>query len=224
MSRNSCFSALLSILILAGISPEGRGAEHRAPGTPDGRSTGLTNVLELFATDAGRQWRAYQHVNGVSWRAKQPEEYGDGKFDLSGHLLLIGFGLKKLPNGKAGIEYAEIEGNEGQSGVTLNGTQKSVLTLSVKKFYFSENYEEVLRKQLPVDFNIRKIATHCRQRTDASIDGSESFFEIKLPGLRYLYVEASLEDGGKYAPGYTVFDFGRERPAEKIQQLECKLI
>lgn len=189
-----------------------------------GKLTALENVLNLFESQAGEHWASYRSASGISWDADSPDEYSKEKFELSGHLVLAGFGSVKLPNGKVGVDYAEVDGNEGQSGVTLNGTQNVVEGLSVKKFYFSEDYEEVLRKQFQRNTVVRKIAEQCVSDEVTEVNGKNSFFEVQVPGGKVNYVEAWLEEGGKYSPGYTVFDFYRNKPERRIAELKCSEI
>jgi len=217
----------LSIGLLIGCSHVSEaGADERSqmvssPATANQR-TALGNLVDLFESEKGKHWSAYRSATGVSWNADSPDEYYKGRYEQSGHLVLGGFGSAKLPNGKVGIDYAEIVGNEGQSGVTLNGTRDIVEDLSVKKFYFSENYENILRQQFSESTVITKIADQCAPDENVEIDGGNAFFEIQIPGRKAAYVEAWLQDGGKYSPGYTVFDFYREKPADRIGRMKCR--
>ena len=183
--------------------------------------TSLENLLILFESQEGEHWESYRNAKGVSWNSVSPSEYSKGKFELSGQLILAGFGSAKLPNAKFGADYAVVDGNEGQSGVTLNGTQNVVEGLSVKKFYFSENYEEILHKQFRKGVVVRKIAERCALDEDAEIDSKNGVFEVRGLGGKINYVEAWLENGGKYSPGYTVFDFYRNEPKKRIAELNC---
>jgi hypothetical protein len=185
-------------------------------------ATPLSNVLMAFASEAGRSWKSYDAVPGTTWLAAAPTEYAKGKYQRNGHLLLVGFGLAKLPNGKTGAEYGTVEDNEGQSGVTLTGDAEQVQMLSVKKFYFNDDYQPILDRQFEAVGKVTRIAEDCMSEEDAEMASNPAFFKVALSGGKNVYAEAFLEEGGKYSPGYTVFDFSREEPVARIKELQCK--
>lgn len=184
------------------------------------QTTALHNVLGVFVSVAGRDWKAYDAVTGTTWLSAEPSEYAQGRFQRSGRLLLAGFGTAKVPNGKTGPEYATVEDNEGRSGLTLTGDADQVQMLSVRKFYFSEDYKSVLQGQFGAVGQVTPVAQNCSSEEEAA--SKPAFFEIELELGKKAYVEAFLEDGGKYAPGYTVFDFTRDKPADRIKELNCQ--
>ncbi len=196
--------------------------ENIEKASPQGGKSALSSMLAIFISDEGRRWSSYSSVPDVVWFDKSPREFVNGKFDRSGRLLLVGFGMKKLPNGKAGADYAEINGNEGSSGVTLAGDATLVQTLSIKKFYFSEDYEGTLKRQLSQESSIVRIAHDCSDDEDAEVLGKRMFFTVTTSRGHMLYWEAYLEGGGKYGPGYTVFDFTMDKPTSRIRELGCK--
>lgn len=184
----------------------------------------LLDTLALFASEPGQHWDAYVAVPGVIWLENAPVEYMDGKYAQKGRLLLAGFGAAKLPNGKTGADYAMVEGNEGESGATLDGDSERVHAISVRKFYFSEDYQGILQRQIGTSNSIKRIADSCTPEEDAEVLGNNAFFEVSLSGGQTVYVEAFLEAGGKYSPGYTVFDFQRDKPIARISQLGCRVL
>ncbi|HEV8692630.1 MAG TPA: hypothetical protein VGQ93_00360 [Lysobacter sp.] len=204
--------------------PEPRATVSSATAT-DARTeaaTPLSNVLMAFASEAGQSWKSYDTVPGTVWLAAAPSEYAKGKYQRNGRLLLTGFGLAKLPNGKTGAEYGTVEDNEGQSGLTLAGDAEQVQMLSVKKFYFSDDYQPILGRQFETTGKVTRIADGCISEEDAEMASNPAFFEVALPGGKSVYAEVFLEEGGKYSPGYTVFDFTREEPVARIKELQCK--
>ncbi len=186
-----------------------------------GKST-LSSMLAIFVSDEGKRWSAYSSVPGVNWVDKSPREFADGKYDRSGRLLLTGFGMAKIPNGKTGPDYDVVDGNEGLAGVSLSGDASRVEMLSIKKFYFSEDYEGILKRQLVQESSIVRIAHDCADDEDAEVPGKRMFFTVTPPRGHVLYGEAFLDGGGKYGPGYTVFDFTMDKPMSRIRELGCK--
>ena len=185
-------------------------------------TSALSSMLAIFISEEGQRWSAYSSMPGVVWFEKSPREFTNGKFDRSGRLLLVGFGMTKLPNGKAGADYAEINGNEGTSGVTLAGDATRAQTLSIKKFYFSEDYEGILKRQLAHESSIVRTAHDCADDEDAEVPGKRMFFTLTTSRGKEAYAEAYLVGGGKYGPGYTVFDFTIDKPMSRIRELGCK--
>ena len=188
---------------------------------PGSEASPLLDTLSLFASERGQHWDAYIAASGVTWLDKVPAEYTEGKYAKNGRLLLIGFGPAKLPNGKTGVDYGTVDGNEGESGVTLDGDSERVQSLSVKKFYFSEDYQGILQRQIGIGSAIKRVADACTPEEDAEIPGKNVFFEISFANGQAVYAEAFLETGSKYSPGYTVFDFQRDKPAARIAELGC---
>jgi len=191
-------------------------------GTSQVEASPLSNLLETFVAVEGEQWATYNTASRVVWLDSSAVEYADGRYARNGQLLLAGFGSNKIPNGKQGVGYATIEGNEGQSGVTLDGDAEQVQTVSVKKFHFTEEFEQVLKRQFDPTVVVKSIAHGCAPDEDAEMSGKNMFFEISLPHGSTVYAEAFLEAGGKYSPGYTVFDFNRARPDARIKELGCQ--
>lgn len=173
--------------------------EDFVPVPPRNMESALSNLLAVFVSDQGRQWMAYASIPGVTFD-KAPGEYADGKYDQDGHLLLAGFGRAKLPNGKSGVDYAEVDGNEGESGVTLVGDVSHVQSMSIKKFYFTEDYQDTLRRQFPNTNTVERIAHGCAAEEDAEIAANNEFFRINLDNGDVTYIEAYLEAGESILP------------------------
>jgi hypothetical protein len=226
MTKLYAVCVLLSISLFFGCNDVSGAFEHeagKALGEIDhDQRTALGNLLSVFDGSTGRAWSSYRYAEGISWSASAPNEYAKGRFELSGRMILLGFGPTKLPNGKLGSDYVEIDGNEGQSGVTLDGTKNSVTGFSVKKFYYSEDYQKILALQLPLS-SVEKIAFRCLSDKESEVSEKREFFRVERTKNEVAYVEAWLEAGGKYSPGYTVFDFSHDRPAARISQLRCAL-
>lgn len=234
--KNECYVLIFAATCLTACQPSvpsdaGVQPTASAPASPPAptvientkrqEASPLLNLLETFVSDEGKQWTAYNAVPQVTWLGLPPIEYADGRYSQKGQLLLVGFGSNKIPNGKEGAEYKTIDGNEGQSGVTLDGDAKQVQSVSVKKFYFTEEFEQALRQQFDSSVTVKSIAHGCAPDEDAEIAGKNMFFEISLPHGSTVYAEVFLEAGGKYSPGYTVFDFNRTSLDARIKELGC---
>lgn len=222
------------IVVIAGLTACDASSVESSPASPmqapqvntsqAAERTELATALSTFASPSGKAWDAYDSLPGVVWlgSSPSPSEYAPGRYEKNGRLTLNGFALAKLPNGKPGVEYTTVEGNEGQSGLTLTGDQNQVQGMSVKKFYFSEDYRSVLQKQLGPKEKIAPLASGCIEDNEEEFSSKPGFFQISLPEGS-VFVEASLEKGGKYSPGYTVFDFTREEPLARMQELNCQV-
>jgi len=225
------FVGLVTLATAATLIASTASAEAAAAATPKpaqeatiasrvgNQATALGNVLNVFASEAGGDWKAYDALTGVTWSFAKPSEYASGRFQLSGDLLLTGFGMTRLPNGKAGSDYTTIEDNEGKSGLTLTGDARHVQMLSVRKFYLSDDYQHILQDQFGAKDQVIPVAQHCS--SDEDFASNPAFFEIELRNGKKAYVEAFQEEGGKFAPSYTVFDFMREKPVGRIRKLKC---
>jgi hypothetical protein len=200
-------------------------ATHKNQGnttsSPNEKST-LSSVLAMFASDDGRQWSAYASVPGITWFDNSPREFREGKYDRGGRLLLTGFGTAKLPNGKTGMDYDVVNGNEGQAGLTLVGDSHRVEALSVSKFYFSRNYLEILKRQFSAGETVQRIALACAPVEEDGVAANTEFLKVLFADGRVVFVEAHTEAGGKYSPGSTVFDFQQKEPLQKIKELGCQ--
>ncbi len=185
--------------------------------------TALNGLLLVFAGEAGAGWHAYDEVAGVRWRDAEPVETpevadAELRYSRSGQLVLEGFGDADLPDGEAGADAGLRVGNEGESGVTLNGNAERVNEIAVVKFYPSDDYEAVLRAQLPA---AAKIAIEAECKAGEEDSQNNRFYRIDLDGAEFAHVEAFIDaDTG---PGSTTFVFTRTRPDRRISELDCEV-
>ncbi len=191
----------------------------------------LERLLSTYASATPASWDAFISVAGVEWTETEKTENPDAKpenaYNRSGKITLSGFAETDLPNGKTGPEADYVRGNEGESGVTLNGTAKRVTSIAVNKFYPDQDYRKVLENQIGTDGSVRAVATDCRLAegtTSGEANASRNeFFELTLPNGSRLFAEGSVDaNGGKYSPGSTTYFFYKEEPAERIEAMQCK--
>ena len=191
----------------------------------------LQNLLGVFAAAHASSWSAFDAVAGIQWRDARPLDNPDGtgpdtSHYRSGNLLLAGFGMVDVPDGKTGEEAGSKEDNEGNSGVTLNGDAEAVQSIALVKFYPSENYQEILQHQLNGDAAIKPIGGSCQLDfgTTAPNTQHNAFYQITLgASAAPIFAEAYIdEDGGKQGPGSTTFVFYRSKPAQRMEAMRCK--
>ncbi len=184
-------------------------------------SSSLLEFLQIYASDKGKEWETYRIARQVTWLEAGPAEYAEGRYSWKGKLLLTGLGETQVPNGKEGSEYETVNGSEGEAGITLTGKKDHVDLVSVKKFHFTEDFTKLLRNQLAPSITVKPIAGNCvGENADSS--AKNTFFEVLLARDSIVYAEAFLDEGGKYSPGYTVFDFARTRPDARIKRIGCQ--
>lgn len=202
-------------------------------GTPT-PMTPLARLVARYATAPSPTWGTFESaIEGVTWREPMatvnPDARADNAYSRSGTLVLEGFGENDLPNGKAGADADYERGNEGRSGVTLNGTAEEVTSIAVMKFYPDADYARVLARQFSTDTRIRAIAADCAvaegSTTDEANTTRNAFYEIALPDGTTAYAEGSVDaEGGKYSPGSTTYFFYRSKPVERIGSMQCKAV
>ena len=191
----------------------------------------LQNLLGVFAATNAASWPAYDDVAGVQWRDAQPLDNPDGtgpdmSHYRSGNLLLAGFGMVEVPDGKTGADAGTKQDNEGNVGATLNGDAATVQSIALVKFYPSENYQEILQHQFNGDAAIKPIGGSCAFDfgTTAANTQKNAFYQITLganaaPVFAEAYIDA---DGGNQGPGNTTFVFYRSKPAQRMEAMRCK--
>lgn len=200
--------------------PAATQAEAKDPDQGKTRMTALNGLLLVFAGDTGTSWNAYDGIAGVEWRDARPVEVPEVadpavRYSRAGRMLLAGFGETDLPDGEEGADAGVRRGNEGESGVTLSGDAERVNEIAVVKFYPSEDYEAVLRGQLPAAAKYALEAEAC-----AGEDSQKNrFYRIDLDGDVFAYVEAFVDE--EAGPGSTTFVFTRNRPERRIAQTGC---
>lgn len=200
------------------------------PKTSQGKSdmSSLESVLAVFSSKDGTRWDSYNSVPGVQWRDPAPIENPDAAESgsssyRSGNILLTGFGMVDVPDGKVGADAGVKKDNEGNSGITLNGDANSVQSITIMKFYPSENYQEILQQQLSGGA-LKLVADQCALDYGTTVENTQKnmFYQIGLPaGL--VYAEAYVdEEGGQNSPGSTTFEFSKEKPAQRIASMRCR--
>ncbi|MGO4701106.1 hypothetical protein [Dyella sp. 2RAB6] len=191
----------------------------------------LQNLLGVFAAAHASSWPAFDAVAGVHWRDAKPLDNADAtgpdmSHYRSGNLLLAGFGMVDVPDGKTGEEAGTKQDNEGNVGVTLNGDATAVQSVALVKFYPSENLQEILQHQLSGDAAIKPIGGSCALDfgTTAANTQKNAFYQITLgAGAAPVFAEAYIdEDGGNQGPGSTTFVFYRSKPAQRMEAMRCK--
>lgn len=184
----------------------------------------LQEVVQFYATVKSSDWAEYDLLSRVKWIDSSPKQFLPDRYSRMGKVLLLGFGENDLPNGKTGADYDEVRGNEGESSISLFGDKEHVDSITIRKFYFSSNYSDVLRKQVGQSVQIREIAAHCSAGADAEGGAGEgAFFELTLPQGSPVYVQAAQEDGGKYSPGATMFKLSRNKPVKEMTESACEI-
>lgn len=190
----------------------------------------LEAVLDVFSGGNGNEWQAYDAVSGVMWRDASPVS-SEGARDAAasykrgGNILLTGFGMADVPNGKTGAGAGSRKDNEGNSGITLFGTADRVESIAVMKFYPSQDYAGILKNQFGPDTAIELMANACGAEQGAEDPEIREFYRVVPPGSTGVYAEIYVDaEGGKYSPGSTTFEFYRSEPTDKIETMGCKVI
>lgn len=193
-------------------------------------ASSLQSLLNVLATPNAATWSAFETVPGVHWRDSAPRSGlhvagPNMPRHRIGTLLLTGFGEVDVPDGKLGAEAGIRKDNEGNVGVTLNGDAIGVRSVALIKFYPSKNYEEIIQNQLNGSVTIKVIANMCEldYGTTASNTQMNTFYQIDL-GPRFVPIFAEVyvdEAGGNQGPGYTYFEFYRDKPQQRMTAMHC---
>lgn len=198
-----------------------------APARPEQIAQATTSdmqaVAALFASEKGGDWDAYSSLSEVNWTDPTPKETIKGRYSRSGRILLKGFSIKDIPNGRPGTEYATAKKNEGESTISISGSLSGVESVSISKPLYSDDYLEILKNQFGAS-NVSVIANKCPAPDYQEGAGDGAFFEATLADKRQVFIQASQQDGGKYTGGFTVFDLARTRPSEAIAAMNCSQI
>lgn len=215
-------------------APEAAVSAQDVEGSVQGekRMTVLNELLALFATESGVRWQSYDGFAGVAWRDARPIETPEvsdpgARFSRSGTLTLAGFGEVDLPDGKVGADAGVRRGNEGESGVTLSGDAERVYEVAVVKFYPSDDYEEILRRQFVAGTTLVPEAGRCAFDYGSKADNTRknSIYRIEVGAATLAHVEAFVEeDAGPSGPGSTYFVFYRTKPQQRISAMQCHAI
>lgn len=191
----------------------------------------LQRLLRVFVMHESTGWMAFDNIPGVQWRDPKPMDNPDANEPdvshyRSGNLLLSGFGVVDVPDGKVGAEAGTKKDNEGDVGVTLNGDADTVQSIALLKFYPSEHYQDILQRQLTSESTVVPITSACAldYGTTAENTQKNTFYKIHLDAKASpIYAEAYVDDdGGNQGPGTTTFVFYRSKPAPRIAAMRCK--
>ncbi|WP_064749982.1 hypothetical protein [Lysobacter antibioticus] len=228
MNRKYPGIAAAVVLGLVACHPSDQGGEPRSsPPAHTGQSTpaepsALLAVARVFASDRGRDWNAYAALPQITWTDPAPVARGPGVYFRQGTVLLRGFADEDVPNGLPGMEHGTVRRNEGQSTLTLIGSQTDVGTVAISKPFYSDDYVAILRNQLGAAAQLVMIADQCAPAPFDEGAGPGAFFELSIPGRDIVYARASQQDGGKYTAGFTVFELTRTHPTQAMAELGCK--
>jgi hypothetical protein len=193
----------------------------------------LEGMLSLLIAKEGAAWSSFANVPGVQWSDRAPVKSAgvrqtESSYHRRGKLLLAGFGVVDMPNGKVGTDFGLVKGNEGNAGVILSGDANQVHSISLMKFYPSENYQQIIRQQLLPEDTIKLIADRCMLDGYGTSEntGKNEFYEVGL-AAGFMYAEASIDDedvstAGASSLGSTAFDFYRNRPAQRMAAMRCR--
>lgn len=216
------------VLGLVACQPSDQGREppssppaHTDQPTP-AEPSALLAVARVFASDQGRDWNAYAALPQITWTDPAPTEQGPGVYFRQGTVLLRGFADEDVPNGVPGMEHGTVRRNEGQSTLTLIGSQTDVGTVAISKLFYSDDYAAILRNQFGAAAQLVTIADQCAPAPYDEGAGPGAFFELSIPGRDIVYARASQQDGGKYTAGFTVFELTRTHPTQAMAELGCK--
>lgn len=211
----------------APAAPAAAAAAHAEQGKQE--MSPLQGLLDVFVADGGAVWSAFERVSGAQWRDPAPQDNPDSNSPenaryRSGTLLLSGFGMVEVPDGKTGAEAGTRQANEGEVGATLNGDAERVHSLVLVKFYANENYQDVLQRQFGPGVAIRSIAGQCELDYGSTAENTQAnqFFEVRLTDTKIVYAEGYVDDGGNQGPGTTTYEFTLTKPAQKIASMRCK--
>ncbi|WP_175018091.1 hypothetical protein [Burkholderia contaminans] len=196
-----------------------------APASP------LQTLLGVFGGTKPATWPAFDNLPGMQWSDAKPLRNPDSHspeatHTRSGSTLLAGFGDVDVPDGKVGEDAGVKTDNEGHVGVVLNGNATAVLSIALRKFYPSDDTQDILLRQLGSRSTVRRIAGRCAldYGTTAPNTQNNVFFQVAIanaavPVFAETYVD---EEGGNQGPGATNFVFYRTRPDQRIASMKCK--
>ncbi|ORT82899.1 hypothetical protein B7G54_26025 [Burkholderia puraquae] len=191
----------------------------------------LQALLDVFEGARPATWPAFDNVSGVHWRDAKPlgnpdSHSPEATYYRGGDMLLTGFGDVDVPDGKVGDEAGVKKDNEGHVGVVLNGNATAVLSIALRKFYPSDDAQDILLRQLGSDATIKRIAGRCAldYGTTAPNVQKNVFYQVSIanaavPVFAETYID---EEGGTQGPGATNFVFYRTRPNQRIASMQCK--
>ena len=143
----------------------------------------------------------------------------------SGSTLLTGFGDVDVPDGKVGEEAGIKTDNEGHVGVVLNGNATTVLSIALRKFYPSDDTQDILLRQLGRRATVKRIAGRCAldYGTTAPNTQNNVFFRVTIASAAVpVFAETYVDEEGGNQGGATNFVFYRTRPDQRIASMKCR--
>jgi hypothetical protein len=184
-------------------------------------------MLRVFTSSSSGSWDAYATIDGVTWNEPMPIA-GEGRFDPPDAKTRSGRFLWSASDDQTKAENI----NEGQGtaaamdnrvGLNLYG-RESVDYVALRRFRIYTDYEVALRSQLGSQAVMKRIADRCARnfKSRASNNRSNAFFELKLGMNAPVYMEAYVDrDVGNSGPGYTTYQFTKDKPMDRIQDMSC---
>jgi hypothetical protein len=190
--------------------------------------TVLGEILSLFVSARGEDWKAYDAIAGIQWfdgALVENEDVTDPsvRHSRSGRVTLAGFGEVDLPDGNTGVDAGTRRGNEGESGLTLNGDAERVNEIAIVKHFPSEDYKAILEKQFPQARTVL-VADDCQldfATQEANTQGNK-FYRVEFSGAEPAHAEVYVDEGGKSGPGSTTLVFYRSKPEQRIATMKCR--
>ena len=190
--------------------PRIRGVVAGRPCAGNDPASPLQTLLGIFGAAKPATWPAFDNLPGVHWRDAKPlgnpdSHSSETTHTRSGSTLLTGFGDVDVPDGKVGEEAGIKTDNEGHVGVVLNGNATTVLSIALRKFYPSDDTQDILLRQLGRRATVKRIAGRCAldYGTTAPNTQNNVFFRVTIasaavPVFAETYVD---EEGGNQGRG-----------------------
>jgi hypothetical protein len=221
-SRHAQTAAAKSSAEATAIAPDddGRKAEKCASTPP---ISFLHQLLTVFVSRNGQEWRAYDGLSGVTWRDAFPMLCPDvvaldSSYSRAGVMLLLGFSEIELPDTGAEKGSGVRQGNEGESSLSLNGDSGAVHEIAIVKYYPDEDVGGVLRRQLPETVDVTLIGSD-----DLSVEVAGAWlYRIRFPDGGQAYADIVNEEGGRSGPGFTTFVLTRNDPRKRTPDMRCR--
>lgn len=230
MSLKNFIAIIVTALSLAACQQANAAADGLDDGSPISAAkqavpsdvSDLHAVTTLFASDEGRDWAAYRSLPRINWADATRKQREAGRYSQRAKILLRGFSIREIPNGRPGPDYKVVEGNEGESTLSIDGSESEVESISISKPFYSDHYLDILKTQFGASAVVSVVADQCALGEYEEGAGSGAFFAVSLGDRNKVYIQASQQDGGKYTAGITVFILTRVRPSNAMTELNCK--
>lgn len=184
------------------------------------------DVLEVFTSTSGGSWDDYGTIDGVTWNEPAPVA-GEGRYDPPDAKTRSGRFSWSASEGRteAGsvAEQDATAAIDDKVGLSLFG-RDTVDSVAFRRFRIHADYEVSLRSQLGSQAVLKLIADRCVRnfKSRASNNRDNAFFELKLGMSAPIYIEVYVDrDVGNSGPGYTTYQFTRDKPMNRIQDMSC---